>query len=110
MRHTHVEELKNIAKKFTDTIMCSTGNNYETYVKQALDILTPEEKSQLLFLCMTTVIELGLDTRYPNHTAVSMSLSIVKELNQMYARINKKGTLVKALSFVLLNPDLDKET
>jgi hypothetical protein len=107
-----LKELFIISKSFANAVIKTTSDNskFEDDIIKVIDNATPEEQSNLLFLCGMLIVQLSNVETFEKRSAVATALVFKKVLDAHLNAVAAGGTMIKALTFPLVYPRLDKET
>lgn len=107
-----LKELFIIAQSFSNAVIKTTTDNsaFEDDIVNVLDNATPEEQSNLLFLCGMLIVQLSNVEKFEKRSAVATALVIKKVMDAHLNHVATGGTFIKALTFPLVYPRLDKES
>jgi hypothetical protein len=110
-----LEELNIIAESFAKAVVNPSkpqkdSNAFEEAIHNYLDGLSPQEQSNILFLCGMLIVQLSNVETFEKRSAVATAIVFKKILDAHLNNVASGGTLVKALTFPLVFPRLDKDT
>lgn len=107
-----LKELFVISESFANAVIRTTSDNskFEDDISNFLSNASPEDQSNLLFLCGMLIIQLSNVERFEKRSAVATALVIKKVMDAHLNHVASGGTFTKALTFPLVYPRLDKET
>lgn len=106
-----LKELFIISESFANAVIKTTPDNskFEDDIIKVIDNATPEEQSNLLFLCGMLIVQLSSVETFEKRSAVATALVFKKVLDAHLNNVASGGTMIKALTFPLVYPRLDKE-
>lgn len=106
-----LKELFIIAESFANAVIHTSSDNskFEDDIIAVLNNATPEEQSNLLFLCGMLIVQLSNVEIVEKRSAVATSMVFKKILDAHLNNVATGGTLIKALTFPLVYPRLDKD-
>lgn len=107
-----LKELFIISESFANAVIKTTSDNskFEDDILSVINSATPEEQSNLLFLCGMLIVQLSNVEKFEKRSAVATALVFKKVLDAHLNHVATGGTLIKALTFPLVYPRLDKES
>jgi hypothetical protein len=110
-----LKELGIIAESFAKTVVDHNRTpedsyNFEDAVSSYVNNMAPEEQSNLLFLCGMLIVQLSNVEIFEKRSAVATALVFKKVLDAHLNAVAAGGTMIKALTFPLVYPRLDKES
>jgi len=106
-----LKELFIISESFANAVIKTTSDNskFEDDIIKVIDNATPEEQSNLLFLCGMLIVQLSNVETFEKRSAVATALVFKKVLDAHLNAVAAGGTMIKALTFPLVYPRLDKD-
>ena len=109
-----LKEIIIIAESFAKAVVTPNGsqkdsNTFEEAIHKYLDSRSPEEQSNLLFLCGMLIVQLSNVETFEKRSAVATALVFKKVLDAHLNNVASGGTMIKALTFPLVYPRLDKD-
>jgi len=109
-----LEELNIIAESFAKAVVNPNkpqkdSNDFEEAIHNYLDGLSPQEQSNILFLCGMLIVQLSNVETFEKRSAVATAIVFKQVLDTHLNNVASGGNLIKALTFPLVFPRLDKE-
>jgi hypothetical protein len=107
-----LKELFVISESFANAVIHTSSDNskFENDIIDVLNNATPEEQSNLLFLCGMLIVQLSNVDVVEKRSAVATSMVFKKALDAHLNNVANGGSFIKALTFPLVYPRLDKDT
>ena len=110
-----LEELNIIAESFAKAVVNPNkpqkdSNDFEEAIHNYLDGLSPQEQSNILFLCGMLIVQLSNVETFEKRSAVATAIVFKQVLDTHLNNVASGGNLIKALTFPLVYPRLDKDT
>ena len=109
-----LKELGTIAESFAKAVIdpnksSKDSDTFEEAINKYINNQSPEEQSNLFFLCGMLIVQLSNVEIFEKRSAVATALVFKKVLDAHLNAVAAGGTMIKALTFPLVYPRLDKE-